>query len=251
MGTGVNMETAAVMQSGETKNTKDVKNSDTRKSGNYGKTIGEPKLSEKAQKYYDELKSKYSNMDFILVSEDKKAMAQSMASAYANPAKMVVLIDEDKIERMSNDENYRRQYESIISSAGAAMPQLQQGLSSTGANVKGYGMKVNDNGTASYFAVIDKAQASQRERIAKKAEEKREAKKADAKKAAKEKEKERLSGKDSKNKINGEDSDTVTITASSIEELLKKVNDYVLEEKANHVQTEAERQVGQNFDFKL
>ena len=112
-------------------------------------------------------------------------------------------------------------------------------------------MKVNDNGTASYFAVIDKAQASQRERIAKKAEEKREAKKADAKKAAKEKEKERLSGKDSKNKINGEDSDTVTITASSIEELLKKVNDYVLEEKANHVQTEAERQVGQNFDFKL
>lgn len=33
-----------------------------------GRTIGNPKLSEKAAKYYEELKRKYSNMDFILVS---------------------------------------------------------------------------------------------------------------------------------------------------------------------------------------
>ncbi|MDE6927051.1 MAG: hypothetical protein K2P59_17705, partial [Acetatifactor sp.] len=41
------------------------KAADTRKTGNYGKTIGQPKLSDKAAKYYEELKKKFSNMDFI------------------------------------------------------------------------------------------------------------------------------------------------------------------------------------------
>ena len=38
----------------------------------YGKQIGNPQLSEKAQKYYEQLKKKYSNMEFILVSADQK-----------------------------------------------------------------------------------------------------------------------------------------------------------------------------------
>lgn len=41
--------------------------------GNYGKTIGNAKLSEEGVKYYQELKKKYSNMDFILVSKEQKA----------------------------------------------------------------------------------------------------------------------------------------------------------------------------------
>ena len=35
----------------------------------YGKTIGEPQLSKKAQKYYEKLKKKYGNYDF-----DKKSL---------------------------------------------------------------------------------------------------------------------------------------------------------------------------------
>lgn len=262
------VESSTVMQSAEAvkaQNVKNEKNTDTRKTGNYGKTVGEPKLSEKAQKYYEELKKKYSNMDFILVSEDKKLEAQAMASGFANPNKMIVLIDEDKVERMANDENYRKQYESIIQNAGAKMPQIQQGLAGTGANVKGYGMKVNDNGTASYFAVIDKSRAEQRARIDRKTAEKKEAKKADAKAAAKKKEAERIKDKkhadradkevdenqELRDKINEVDSDTITITASSVEELLKKVNDYLLEERSSYILTEEEQQVGQKFDFKL
>ena len=34
------------------------------------KEVGNPKLSEKAQKYYDQLKKKFSNMDFILVGHN-------------------------------------------------------------------------------------------------------------------------------------------------------------------------------------
>ena len=49
----------------ETKQADEVK-----KYGVTGKTIGQPKLSENAKKYYEELKSKYQNMDFILVSHE-------------------------------------------------------------------------------------------------------------------------------------------------------------------------------------
>ena len=56
----------------ETKQADEVK-----KYGVTGKTIGQPKLSENAKKYYEELKSKYQNMDFILVSNDMKEMAKA------------------------------------------------------------------------------------------------------------------------------------------------------------------------------
>ena len=138
-----------------------------------GQTIGNPKLSEKASKYYDELKKKYANMNFILVSEDMKEQAKANAAGYANANKMVVLIDEDKIERMAEDENYRKQYEAIIANAASGMSQLGSSIAATGASVKGYGMQVNDNGTATYFAVLEKSSAAQKERIEKKAAKKK------------------------------------------------------------------------------
>ena len=101
-----------------------------------GRTIGNPKLSEKAAKYYEELKRKYSNMDFILVSGDQKEKARAQAGSYANASKMVVLIDEDKIERMAEDENYRRQYEAIIANAGSGIAQMKSSLEASGTKVR-------------------------------------------------------------------------------------------------------------------
>ena len=123
---------AASMQKTETSNR-------TQKTKVSGKTIGEPQLSEQAAKYYEELKKKYSNMDFILVSADQKEYAKSKAASYANANKMVVLIDEEKIEKMASDENYRKQYEGIIANAASGLSQLGKQLSATGAKVKGYG----------------------------------------------------------------------------------------------------------------
>lgn len=124
-------------------------------------------------------------MNFILVSEDQKENAKANAAGYANSNNMVVLIDEDKIERMASDENYRKQYEGIIANAASGISQLASSLSATGTSVKGFGMQVNDNGTASYFAVLEKSSAAQKERIEKKAVEKKEAKKTAQKKAEK------------------------------------------------------------------
>ena len=220
--------------------------------GNYGKTIGNAKLSEEGAKYYQELKKKYSNMDFILVSKDQKANAQANAASYANGNKMVVLIDEEKIEKMAEDENYRKQYEGIIANAATGLSSMSSKISATGASVKGFGMQVNDDGTASYFAVLKKSSAAQKQRIEKNAEKKKEAKKAEAKKAQKEAQKERLEkSKDKIRNVSDDDDDTVTITASSIDELLDKIQAQNQLFMSDNVQTEDEKKVGQKFDFSV
>lgn len=228
-----------------------------------GRTIGNPKLSEKAAKYYEELKRKYSNMDFILVSEDQKEKARTQAGSYANASKMVVLIDEDKIERMAEDENYRRQYEAIIANAGSGIAQMKSSLEASGTKVKGYGMQVNDGGTATYFAVLQKSSDAQKERIEKKREKAAEEKKTEARRAQKDAQEKRI--RDGKNqrdehaaeRVNKTDEtaeadweNTVTITASSIGELLKKISDYQQNERMNTVQTKEERLVGGHIDYK-
>ena len=253
--TGV-VENAASTSAAAVEAKKKTEQTQNEKSGSVsGKTIGSPKLSKKAADYYESLKKKYSNMDFILVSEDKKEQAKAQASSYANASKMVVLIDEDKVERMAEDENYRKQYEGIIANAASGLSQLGQSIAATGANVKGYGMQVNDGGTASFFAVLKKSGAAQKERIAKKAEQKKEAKKAEAKKAKKKEEQERLENKkDSRIDDNSgieEDEDTVTITASSMEELLQKIQEYTQKYMNDDVKTDDEKKVGQQFDYSV
>lgn len=233
-----------------TKKTQAKEEQDIKKVAVSGQTIGEPKLSEKAAKYYDKLRKQYGNMDFILVSNDMKEIAKSQAGRYANANRMVVLIDEEKIERMAEDENYRKQYEGIISSAAARMPQLASSLQSK--NVKSFGMQVNDNGTTSFFAVMDKSFASQRKRIEqmrdKKAADKKAAAKKDAKKAAEEKRAEQIEEKRKADRL--EDEDTITVTASSIDELLRKIDDVIYSGMSDNVWTEQEKMVGQSFDFR-
>ena len=159
----------------ETKETNKT-NKSLKKSSEYGKTIGEPKLSDEAKKYYEKLKEKYNNMDFILVDSECKDYAQANAAKYANPLKTVVLIDEEKIERMATDEEYRKKYEAILTGASAQLSQMQEKFDSAGVSVKGFGIQINDDGTASYFAVLQKAADNQRARIEAKAEKERQEK---------------------------------------------------------------------------
>ncbi|MCI8353571.1 MAG: hypothetical protein HFI47_00600 [Lachnospiraceae bacterium] len=214
-----------------------------KKPGNYGRTIGRPELSEKAEEYYKELKKKFSNMDFILVSKDMKDMARASAASYANPNRLVVLIDEEKLERMVQDESFRKQYEGIIRSAGTKLPQLKQSLGSNASLVKGFGMEINKKGIASFFAVVDKSLAAQKKRIANKAKEKKANARKEEKKAAKKAQEEKWEEMRA-----GKDEDLVTVTASSIEELIQKINDVVYSSMSDYVQTEDERMVGQHFD---
>ena len=214
----------------------------------YGRTIGKPELSEKAGKYYEQLKKKFGNYEFILVSSEEKENAKANAAKYANGFKTVVLIDEEKIERMASDSGYRAQYEGILSGAASRIQQLKTGLERTGANIKGFGIQVNDNGTTSLFAVLKKSSADQKTRIEKKMQQNRADRKAAEKKEAKKKAEERL--KEKQTAEADEEGNTITFSADSVEELLQKINDYSFDNRSNEVQTEYEKQLGQNIDFR-
>lgn len=244
-------EVMAGTQSAQTQQTSEAANTSktSGKSKVTGKTIGNPQLSEKAAKYYEELKKKYSNMDFVLVSSDMKEFAKAHAGSFANPYKLAVLIDEEKIERMATDENFRKKYEAILNNAASSVSQLAKKLESTGVKVKGYGMQVDDGGNASFFAVIDKSLAQQRERIEKKAAEKKEAKRAEEKKAQREALEERIHNR--KPDKAGRSEDEVIITASSIEELVQKVEDWLYADMSDRTRTEEERKRGQSIDFSV
>lgn len=218
-----------------------------------GRTIGQPELSDKAMKYYEQLKKKYSNMDFILVSSDMKQQAKANAGRFANPNRMVVLIDEEKIEKMAEDEDFRKQYEGIISSAAHKMPQIAKSLGANADSVKGYGMQVDKGGTATFFAVIDKSLAAQKDRIEKNAAKKAEAKKQDKKAAEKKRAEDKRAQKaeDEKKAEMKEDDNTIRVEASSIEELIRKINDTIFALRSDSVRTDQERKIGSNVDFSI
>ncbi len=209
------------------------------------KEIGSPKLSEKAQKYYDQLKKKYSNMDFFLVSEDLKDEAEANAGQYASNKELIVLIDEEKIEKMAEDEEYRKKYEGILSGATAQFVQMKSSLGSDADVVKSFGMKFDDDGKASFFAVVDKSLAAQKQRIEKQAAQKAD----DKKKAEKQERKDRAEKREEAKKSDGRD--TVTVEASSWDELKKKIDSTIAEILGDTVRTEQETWVGQQFDYTI
>lgn len=252
---------AATQQTAESTQTDSTK----RVTKGLGKTVGDVSLSEEGAAYYKKLKEKFGNMNFVLVSADMKEQVKANAGSYASQNGTTVLIDVDKIEKMATDKEFRAQYEGIISQASANLSQLSAGLSQSGnANgVVGYGATINDNGTASYFAVVDKSLAAQSERIAEKRAEKKEEAKKEAKAEAKKEEQERILDRiearrsDEKHRAGkadapaaGRPEDQITITADSIDELLYKIGNTVQDIKMNSVRTPAEQALGGHIDFR-
>ncbi len=229
------------------------------KTGNYGKIIGKAQLSEAGAKYYEELKKKYSDMDFVLVSKDMKNYAKQNASSFGNASKMVVLIDEEKIERMATDENFRAKYEGLIAKAQNTMPALKS-MAEKNGNVKSIGMQVNDNGTASFFAVMQKSSQSMTEKLAEKRAEKKKAEKQAEKKAEKKElaeERLRKASEKTEDKYKDYDFDKIEndedveiLMANSIEEPMSKIDNYNFTMRANSVQAPEEKLVGQSIDFR-
>ena len=225
----------------------------------YGMTIGDVQLSDKAKDYLGKLQSKFHGMEFITVSKDMKAQVQQNAAAYGNANKMVVLIDEEKLERMATDESFRKKYEGIIASSQSKMMQAKMGLSSSGSNVKNFGMSVDSNGKESFFATVGKSQDLQKKRIEKKAAEKKEQKIKEKKKAEKKAQEERINkAKDSKAEKTKDKDDTdiyedeefEIIEANSLDDLLSKAQTYSYNNAASRVMTDTERVVGTRVDFK-
>lgn len=217
-------------------------NKELTKTASTKNSIGNPELSETASSYYEELKSKYSDVEFVLVDNENVDSAKEQASNIRTNKSMIVLISEDEVEQMATDETVRTKNEQLIEDAKTQFPDLIKQLKESGTEVKSFGMEINDDGTASYFAVVDKSMAAQKERIENNIAEKRAEKKAEAKEANAEK---------LETKRTNQKSDLTTVTASSMDELINKIKDVMYEAKADSVMTAQEKLVGQNFDFSL
>lgn len=226
----------------------------------YGTVIGDVELSDEAKDYYDKLKAKFHNMDFILVSKDMKSQVAANAAAYGNSSKQVVLIDDEKIEKMATDESFRKKYEGIIAMSQLKLQEAKNSLSSSGASVKNFGMSVDSNGKASFFATVEKAaekkaekKAAEKKNAEKKAAKAKEKKLAD-KKAAEKKAAEKadeMKAEEADSEVLNEpinDKEYVEIKADSMEELIDKVSTYAYDNSSRNVMTDSEKQVGQRFD---
>ena len=202
-------------------------NKETAKAANSKNSIGNPKLSDTASKYYEELKAKYGDMEFVLVSDDQMETAKEQASNINSDKNLIVMISESELEEMATNEETRAKNEKLIEDARSQMPEMLEELKKSGTTVESFGIELK-NGEVSFFAVIDKSLAAQRERIEAKQEEKLAEKKADAKKK-----------------------ELTTVSASSVEELIKKIQDIAYEAKADSIKTTQEKMVGQSFDFSI
>lgn len=210
-----------------------------------GKTIGNPRLSEEGKKYYESLKEKYQGMDFILVSSDKKDKIKEQAGSFANPQSMVVLIDEEKIEKMATDAQYRQHYEGLIAAAQKKLPELRKALGKFSV-VKGFGMYVDDNGTASFFVATKTTAEKQAEKMKERKAEKKEAERLAEKKAEKKSKEEKLKEKRAQEKEAAEK----ILTADSMEELQKKVEEFSYILMADMMKSVGEQHLGTVIDFK-
>ena len=152
-------------------------------------TIGKPEISKETSGYYEQLKEKYKDVEFVLVEDEQIGNAKQLASNVKSDKKNV---------KIKVDEAVRTKNEQLIADGLAQLPGMKEQLEGAGIEAKFFGMEFNDDGTVSYFAVLDKF-----------------------------------------------------LSASGIEELIKKIQDASYEAKADTVMTEGEKMVGQYLDLKF
>ena len=218
------------------------------KNGKYGNTVGEPKLSEKAQKYYDELKAKFGDVDFVLsdnATEAGDALTKANESGFAQTGRTMVLLTEEEIEKMASDDEVRDTYEKVIGDADGQMAKFKENLGDM-AGVVSLGVTVGEDGEVNFFAVVDKALAKQQERLKEAREQAKEA--AAEEKAQKEKEAKEI---EAEKEAEGEAEDIYSVVAASIEDLITKIKDLNLGFRVEGVRSPEEMVVGQNFDIKF
>jgi hypothetical protein len=247
----------------QTKNTregKEVKKSqntdrtdiDSSKVEQSGKTdsSSQVKLSDAAQKLLEELKEKYSNMDFIVSDYSSEDEAQELLSR--GTKEYSCLIDPETLEKMAADEEVKAQYFDILDQSTSNLDEMKEQLEDCGQDVKRIGFTVDSNGQVSYFAELQKSSKAQSERIEAAREKKKAEKKEEEEKAEEEKKEEALEAR------RKEHADEVyqnaqggikrtTVTAATTEELLEKIKNV----DWDSVSEQASAGTGTKFDFSV
>ncbi len=176
----------------------------------------EVKLSDRAKKLLDELKEKYSNMDFSVASYSTEEEAQRYLRQ--GTKEYSVLIDPETLEAMAADAEVCKKYEDILAGAGDKLEELKEKLGEDADKVQHFGIVIDQTGTVSYFAELDKLSESRKEQL-----EAAKEKKAEDKKVQEKKKTER--GEEKQNTKDKAD----FVRANSIDELVEKIQKQMVE----------------------
>ena len=178
-------------------------------------------LSDNAKKLLKEMQRMYHNTDFIVANYENEEEAAAYLSR--GTSKYSVLLTPDELEKMAADENVKNENLKTLDNAFAKLDEMKEKLGEKGQEVSRLGVVLGDNGEVSFFAELEKSSQMQRERI----EEKRESNREDAKEEKKKELKEKLDelrGGGSESFSGRVPAKRTTVYGSSIEELLKNIN---------------------------
>ena len=193
-------------------------------------------LSSQAKKLLDELKKKYSNMDFIVADYESDEEAAEYLSR--GTKEFSVLIDTETLEEMAADEEAKAKYTGILEDSVGQLKDMSEKLGDKKDEVKHMGVSIGKDGSVSYFAELEKMGEKQKEWIEKTRENRKE-EKAAKEKSALEKKTQEIAGH--------EKTQSTRVTADSVEELLEKINavDWT------QIKAQEKQEEGGRFDFSI
>lgn len=212
---------------------------DKSQSAGYADKKKESGLSQKAQDLLKQLRSKYSDMDFMML--DKGDDAKSRLSK--GTKEFSVLFSSEELEKMASDETYMEEKIKGMEGAVRMSKEINQkfgyeqalGIAGTkDTEITRIGIEFKDDGSTSFFAELEKSGEKQRERI----EEARDAK--------------RTENQRNRNEIgsyskNGRTVKRATVKANSMEELLKEIKGVDWEK----IRAENASGIGGKYDFSI
>lgn len=207
----------------ENNTAKSKKTKETDKTDKTSKTDknSQVQLSDRAKKLLEELKKTYGNMDFIVADYESDEEAAQYLSR--GTKEYSVLIEPELLEEMAADAETKEKYLGILDEATGKLADMKTQLGDKADEVTRLGVTIGKDGMMTFFAELEKVSERQKERIEKAKEEKAENKAVSEKKkddkTVSEKETEEIKN----SKTISEKSKKTTVYASSVEELLEKI----------------------------
>ena len=198
----------------------------------------QPQLSDRAKALLEELKKKYTDMDFMVAEYETEEEASEYLSRGTKA--FSVLIDPKTLEEMATDEEVKEKYLQVMEDSRTQLSDMIEELDDEEEQqIKRVGVSIDRDGTVSYFAELEKTNAKQQERIEKSREEKAEKEKKAEKNEKAEKQEEALQ------KAASDKRKKAFVEADSIEELLEKIRSFNWDE----VQETEVKRMGGKIDF--
>lgn len=211
----------------ENNTAKSKKTKETDKTDKTGKTDknSQVQLSDRAKKLLEELKKTYGNMDFIVADYESDEEAAQYLSR--GTKEYSVLIEPELLEEMAADTETKEKYLGMLDEATGKLADMKTQLGDKADEVTRLGVTIGKDGMMTFFAELEKVSERQKERIEKAKEEKADNKAVSKKEAEEEKDDKTVSGKETEeiknSKTISEKSKKTTVYASSVEELLEKI----------------------------